>query len=137
MEARWPRRFQGGDAKSGPGKWGLLGRGRPITLSPFMPQDRGSFARFGVTAAGFVTAWLEFEVRSSPPRLKAALVIVAVGGHGNWRCFGNGSTNAGLRGARPSPGGRSARLPFDGVISCASVPGLSGLHAEAESASIT
>lgn len=38
---------------------------------------------------------------------------------------------------RPSQGGRSAQLPFDGVISCFSLQRLSGLRAEAKSASIT
>lgn len=38
---------------------------------------------------------------------------------------------------RPSRGGRNAQFPFDGVISCFSSERLSGLRAEAKSASMT
>lgn len=42
--------------REGKGQGGRLHGGRSITLLPFMLWDRGSFAVFGVTAAGFVTA---------------------------------------------------------------------------------
>lgn len=54
------REGEGKRPKESKGEWGHLHGGRSITLLPFMLWDRGSFARFGVTAAGFVTAELEF-----------------------------------------------------------------------------
>lgn len=55
----------------------------------------GDSIRFWYSVAGVLS-------KSSPQRLKAALVILAMGGHGNWRRFGNRSTNAQLRGADPA-----------------------------------
>lgn len=55
----------------------------------------GDSSRFCYSVAGVLN-------KCSPQRLKAAFVILAVGGHGNRRRFGNGSINSLLWGANPA-----------------------------------
>ena len=69
--------------------------------------------------------------------LLSTVVILALGGHGNRRRFGQGSINPGFVRGRPSQGGRNAQFSFDGVISCSSLERLSGLMQKQKSASIT
>lgn len=103
---------RGRDAKRGQGRMGPSPQGtfnNSLTLCAvgqgLICSIRGDSSRFCYNIAGVLT-------KCSSRRLRAVLVILATGGHGNRRRFGKGSINPPLVRGRPSRGGRNAQSPL-------------------------
>lgn len=116
----------------GPSPWGRLSNSLPLYA-----EGQGLICSIWGDSSRFCYSGARVLNKRSSWRSQAAFVILAMGGHGNRRRFGKGSINPVFVRGRPSQGGRNAQFSFDGVISCFSLERLSGLDAEAKSASVT
>lgn len=101
-EARGPRRFQNGDAKRGQRPGGPSPRGTFNNSLTLYAVGQGLICCIWGDSSRFCYSIAGVWNKCSPQRLKAAFVILAMGGHGNRRRFGNSSINPLLRGADPA-----------------------------------